>query len=338
MKKAAIFTLLLSFLMLGGFFAAEPVLRSGIAPFTLETIRPSEATDLRPVPFFEVMSPLPVGEGVRALPELEYKKGPPQKYLENLVVKVFGPGSLDAQERVIFHGRRTRTDFLMRWAQNDDGAAFVARAIRFAHDPQQVPEVGTLERIALLLEARSHLQGVQRAWIMDQAGAPALLFEKDTPHFTALFARKKSFYRIDWQADRSFHWLEPKNLFSRSFVMESRREAMEYLAGNLSRVQLDGKSLSDAALKDFQWPLSLLAGLISVDPASVDGYFHFAGISALLFKSKTFDQASVATLDVLRNNVLSSEFYAKDVAPDSPKTRDMGRLARSLLQTSEESP
>ncbi|NUM88757.1 MAG: hypothetical protein HUU37_06105 [Bdellovibrionales bacterium] len=331
-RTLAVFSLIA--LALATRFGAEPLLRSGITPFSLDVIAPSAGTDL--VPFFEVMSPLPGAEGVRALPELEYKKGPPQKYIERLVVKVFGPGSLDAQERVVFHGRRTRGDALIRWAKDEDGASFVAHALRFAHSPGLVePGAGWIERLVLLLEARRHLSGVRQAWIMDQAGTPAILLRHDTPHFTAIFARKKSFYRIDWIADRGFRWLDPLELFARSFVVESRRDAMEYLAGNLARVRMKEAGVDQAAIKDVQWPLSLLAGLISVDPSSVDGYFHFAGISALLFKSRALDAASAATLDVLRNNVLASEFYARDVAPDTEKTREIGRLVRSLTRSPE---
>jgi hypothetical protein len=82
-----------------------------------------------------------------------------------------------------------------------------------------------------------------------------------------------------------------------------------------------------------EWPLALLAALLSLEPSSLDGYFHFAGLSALLYKSPASDRAGQEILDVLRNNVLASEFYAKDINPEADKTKEISRLARSLIKS-----
>jgi hypothetical protein len=72
-----------------------------------------------------------------------------------------------------------------------------------------------------------------------------------------------------------------------------------------------------------------------VDPSSLDAYFHFAGISALLYRSKALDSSASEILDLLRNNVLASEFYAKDVNPQARKTLEISRLARLLTRNFE---
>jgi hypothetical protein len=47
------------------------------------------------------------------------------------------------------------------------------------------------------------------------------------------------------------------------------------------------------------------------------------------------DKADSETLDILRNNVLASEFYARDVSPSSRQTAEIGRLARLLTRNFE---
>jgi hypothetical protein len=53
------------------------------------------------------------------------------------------------------------------------------------------------------------------------------------------------------------------------------------------------------------------------------------------FLNFSTDQAtsSIKVLDILRNNVLVSEFYAKDIKPDAPKTAEISRLARLLTRS-----
>ena len=65
------------------------------------------AQGTKTLPFFELMSPLPELAGAEALPKLEYKKGPPERFLERISV-LFEKDQRSPKERIIYYGRRTR--------------------------------------------------------------------------------------------------------------------------------------------------------------------------------------------------------------------------------------
>ena len=179
--------------------------------------------------------------------------------------------------------------------------------------------------------------GVERVSIMDQAGTPAFLFEA-TRHedgrarASALFARRNSFYRVEYLGDRGFSLLDPEQLFRQSFLTERRADALAYVAGQLSEIQLDSSQKNQLKLTNVSWPFLLLAAHLSVDPASIESYFHFAGLNTLLFRSLAGKSNDLEISDTLRNNVLSSDLYARDIAPNSPRAAEIARLARLLTR------
>jgi hypothetical protein len=186
-----------------------------------------------------------------------------------------------------------------------------------------------LLRPLLLREASHWLQSVDRVYVMEQSGNPAFLFEgklaaNGRKRSTALFIRRNSFYRVEYLGNAEFHSMRPLDLFRKSFLTDRRADAMEYLAKNLSEVRLDSSGLRDD--RAIAWPILLLAANVSVDPSSIEAYFH---------RSQTMDRFDTEALDILRNNVLASEFYAKDVNPKASKTLEIGRLARLLTRNFE---
>jgi hypothetical protein len=107
---------------------------------------------------------------------------------------------------------------------------------------------------------------------------------------------------------------------------------MEYIAKNLSEVRLDEHS-RNLRLRDLGWTILLLAAHVSVDPSSIDTYFHFAGINALLYRSEAAAGAQdLEITDALRSNVLSADLYAHDVAPNAPRSAEIARFARLLTR------
>lgn len=289
------------------------------------------------LPFYELMSPLPELQGHRLVPKLEYKKGPPKRYIEriSLVAKEGGD-----RERIVYHGRRTRTDLpgleLLPPGENREGKYLETAILLAAGEPTGLPAWKEfLLRPLLLCEAHTHLDGVEEVRIMEQAGEPAFLFmaapkASGEARSTALFVRRSSFYRVDYLGDRGWRLLDPIAHFRKSFLVEKRSDALTYLAQNLSQVRLEQKEA--ARFENIAWPILLLAANVSVDPASLEAYFHFAGISALLYRSLALEGNDTETLDILRNNVLAAEFYAKDVNPSARKTAEIGRLARLLTR------
>jgi hypothetical protein len=291
------------------------------------------------LPFYELMSPLPAVHSQQLLPRLEYKKGPPERFIEKISLLVQS-GTRDPKERVVYHGRRTRTDFHGLALSGLDEAHYLETAIRLSQGEPSPLHTGIdfLLRPLLLREAQTWLKNVKAVHIMDQAGSPAFLFEgvpsaEGRIKSTALFIRRSSLYRVDYLADRGFRHLDPEQLFRKSFLTERRADALEYLAKNLSEVRLEKNGVRDFG--SIAWPILLLAANVSVDPSSLEAYFHFAGISALLYRSASMDKWDSETLDILRSNVLASEFYAKDVSPQSAKTAEISRLARLLTRNFE---
>jgi hypothetical protein len=314
---------------------------------TIETVEIQTITALpvsgeKTLPFYELMSPLPELAKNQLLPKLEYKKGPPQRFIEKISVYVQPPKG-QGKERITYFGRRTREDFPLL-SLLPEGENREARYLEWAIQMSQGQEVplswwkAYLLRPLLLREASHWLQSVDRVYVMEQSGNPAFLFEgklaaNGRKRSTALFIRRNSFYRVEYLGNAEFHSMRPLDLFRKSFLTDRRADAMEYLAKNLSEVRLDSSGLRDD--RAIAWPILLLAANVSVDPSSIEAYFHFAGISALLYRSQTMDRFDTEALDILRNNVLASEFYAKDVNPKASKTLEIGRLARLLTRNFE---
>ncbi len=327
-----------------GWYGYGAWLASSFPKVEIRATTPLEAERTRALPFFELMSPLPHLAGQQVLPKLEYKKGPPERYLERISV-LLQADAHSARERIIYHGRRSRTDLrgLSAFAEEPAREAkYVEAAIRLSQG-ESVPALdgiwGFFYKPFLLREAKNWLSGVEKVTIMDQAGTPAFLFEAATgpegrARATALFVRRNSFYRVDYLGDRGFGLLDPEALFRKTFLTERRADALEFVAKGLSQVSLrQGAGLK---LEEVAWPVLLLAANVSVDPASLDSYFHFAGINALLYRNLSAENTDLEISDTLRSNVLASDLYAQDVDPQAAKTAEISRLARLLTRNFEQ--
>lgn len=340
--KLSFFSLIAPVAAGGLWFTYGAWLESACPRVQLQSVSALTAQNERALPFFELMSPLPVSEKLEAVPKLEYKKGPPDRYIERISV-LFSSDSTEPKERITYYGRHSRTDLTgisLFPEENGREAHYLETALRLSQGeaPAQLPAWKLFVLKPFLLREATHwLEGAETAYIMDQAGTPAFLFmgapsESEHAHATALFVRRNSFYRVDYLADRQFALLDPLSLFRKSFLTEKRADALDYLARNLSEVHMASQESQQLTAQETAWPILLLAANVSVDPSSLEAYFHFAGISALLYRSEAMDSSDLETFDALRNNVLASGFYAKDVNPDSDKTAAIARLARLLTR------
>lgn len=317
-------------------------LGSTISPVEIRTIGTLAVSGEKSLPFYELMSPLPPLAKSQLLPRLDYKKGPPQRFIDKISVYVQNtPDS--PKEKITYFGRRTREDFplLQLFPEGENREALYLQWSLELSQGKSIPLSPWklfLAKPFLLREAQKWLEGVSTVYLMEQAGVPAFFFEGKLPsnqkrRSVALFIRRNSFYRVEYLGNEEFVSMKPLELFRKSFLTDRRADAMEYLAKNLSEVRLDSSGIQD--YRAIAWPILLLAANVSVDPANIEAYFHFAGISALLYRSKSIDTFDAETLDILRNNVLASEFYAKDVNPNARKTLEIGRLARLLTRNFE---
>ncbi|MGZ3658381.1 MAG: hypothetical protein ACXVB9_02745 [Bdellovibrionota bacterium] len=308
----------------------------------IRDVAPLAAQNDKTLPFFELMSPLPALDGGKALPKLEYKKGPPDRFLERISV-LLERSPQSAKERIVYYGRHTREDLRGIGALPEEPsreAHYIETAIRTSQG-LETPALSGLKsflyRPLYLAEAAKLLNGFDTVTIMDQAGTPAFLFtaapgDEGRTHSTALFIRRSSFYRVEYLGDRGYSVVDPERLFRKTFLTERRSDALEYIARNLSEVKLQE---SQKSLPELAWPILLLAANVSVDPASLDSYFHFAGLNALLYRNTAASSTAVSDLeisDALRNNVLSSDLYARDIAPEAAKTAEIARFARLLTR------
>ncbi|MGE3262435.1 MAG: hypothetical protein AB7K68_11700 [Bacteriovoracia bacterium] len=344
MKRILLSILALPLLAVTGWFAYGAFLQSSMPRVEIREVSSAVIDTEKTLPFYELMSPLPSLKGVRALPKLEYKKGPPERFLERITV-LFQPDtdSRRARDRIVYYGRKTETDsWAIRFFPESQAreALFLEAAIRQSQgqSPEGLSPLQLfLAKPALLHAAKRWLPGVAVVNVMRQADTPAFLFEykqeaSSKARATALFLRRNSLYRVEYLGEKGFALLDPISLFRKSFLVEKRTDALEYLARNLSEVKMGSQEMASLSFRDITWPILLLAANVSVDPASLDGYFHFAGISALLLRSKALDNGDVETIDILRNNVLSSEFYAKDIDANAQRTTEISRLARLLTR------
>lgn len=346
---------LLTTLTAGGFFALLGWYSLGawrmsqIPHVEIRTASPEPARSGElALPFFELMSPLPSLERVQALPKLEYRKGPPERFLERISV-IFRDSATGLKERITYYGRRTRDDLTGLFALPEGPARearYIETALRLSQNEETSLSAASLFLLKpfLLAEAAALLRGVETVTIMDQAGTPAFLFESPPgengrSRASALFVRRNSFYRVDFAGDRGFSAVDPDSLFRRSFLTEKRADALQFIARNLSEVKLAPESSRNLKIRDVSWPGLLLASHASVDPSSVDTYFHFAGLNTLLYRSTATapesEGADMEISDTLRNNVLAADAYARDVAPEAAKTREIARFTRLLTRNFE---
>jgi len=336
---------LLGFLSLGlpllGWWGYGTYLETHQPQLSIKAVNSLPISSEKTLPFYELMSPLPSLTEAQVLPRLEYKKGPPERFIEKIILEVKHE-SLPS-ERIVYFGRRTLEPFsgisLLGLQKGQEGKV-LELALRLSQgESSALPYWKTFLLKPLLLKfAYQYTQGMESVSIMDHSGSPAFLFSgknKDTGKetSTALFFRRNSAYRVQYVGEKGFQILDPTIMFRKTFLTEKREDALDFLAQNLSQVKLEQKSVQWGKI---EWPILLLAANVSLDPSSVEAYFHFAGISALLYRSLSgAAEGTMDTLDILRNNVLASEFYAKDVRPEDRKTLEIGRLSRILTRNLE---
>ena len=311
----------------------------------IPNVKISETTSIpigneKSIPFYELMSPIPSNERVTVIPKLEYSKGPPSRFVDRLSLS-FRENVTDPKERIVFYGRRSQTKiepgFFPVKGDNRD-ALFLKAAISYSQTlclPDYAQSIFSVFYIPFLLhEAEKHLRNVEKVTIMQQTDTPAFFFEyklaaNGRQRSASLFFRRNSLYWQEFIADRNFSVLDPLNLFRKSFLIEKRSDALDFLAQNLSDVEITPTNFQ---IQDTIWPLVLLVANISLDPSSIESFYHFAGLSTTMFKNLIGKNIDLETLDTLRNNVLAAETYADDIAPQSQRAAEIHRLARALTR------
>ncbi len=290
------------------------------------------------VPFYELMSPLPGDGSLLLLPSLSYKKGPPDRYIESINLLLFENTVNPPKERITYFGRRTLNSPLYSWLANEQGVNIFWKAALYYAIKGEIPEswkgsslLLPITKLIFLYEALNLLENVEKVFLMDQADSPSFLFVyKENKKAKIYFTRRTSVYEIQLSADKNFRHIKPLDFFTKSFLVEKRMDVLEFITRSLSQVKFGTRKIKNLSLKEAQWPMALLASNLSIDPSSIDAYFHFAGINALLYKSASTDALDIESTDILRNNVISSDLYGKDIAPNNPKSGEMGQLSRTL--------
>ncbi len=350
MKRLSL--LLFSALALGlsGYFYLFFSLEKRVGHIALTELSP-KAEDLdstRPsLPFFELMAPLPLQPGLRYIPQLEYRKGPPKRFLSKISFLLIPENEESPKERIIYFGRRTQDNSTLdqaRWLSGQpklSHAQFTADAIRYAANKTIPPGVEWYCRPLLKLVYLNFLRTVvgresMQIYITNQSNTPAFLFypkfrEQLGEQANAWFFRRNTLYEYRLQSKREFTAIDPVDIFMHSFLVAKRGDAMSFIASELSNINLHKDTLQKLSLEDLQWPLLLLGAKLSVDPASIHAFFHFAGLNALLYNSFRVESDDLDLIDSFRNNVLVADRYGKDIAPKSRQSSEMSRLSRRLI-------
>lgn len=328
-------------------------LQGSIPSVKIESVNPMAlAAEDTSLPVFELMSPLP-NIGANAddfwlLPKLEFTKGPPERFLEKIQI-IVAPSKPGPKERIIYFGRRTTDSGLiysLSESLNQDVANLYKQAFLYSIQKSEtfLQGLNWFQRLrasyAFLNESAHTLKDVDKIIIMDQASVPAFYFhlkqEEGSPERARIwFFRRNSLFAIELRADKKFEKINPEEFFRKSFLSQNRTDALSYVTSNLSAVSFERGQIEKLNPRSLSRPMSLLLAHMSLDPTSVDSFFHFAGLSTLLFKSPSIDSADIEVQDLLRNNVLAAEQYAKDIAPDSAKTAELSQLTRNLIRASQ---
>lgn len=331
------------------FVFGSPIwIRQRLPEFTLQQVEPVQGGDVRALPFFGVMVSLPELRGSTFLPKLEYRSGPPKRFLSRLTLLVITE-EREPRDEIVFYGRRTLTTLrsrLARWfypGAAESYGAHLAAALHWAHSgslpahySERIPFLG---RILLALEAKEFIgQATADIFWMPQSQASDLAimikprYEKSLGgNSRLLYLRREQIHEIKISATAAQAQIDPLTLFRSSFLIERRQDAMGLLARELSLIKLGQNRLEKLSFKEFETPLLLLSAKLSIDPASIHAYFHFAGLNALLFREFSQATRNLEVTDSIRNNVLVAERYGHDVAPESSQSAEMGRLARAIV-------
>ena len=311
------------------------------------------------VPFFNLMISVPKSNSYSVVPKLEYRPGPPKRFFYRFSYFYWEKG--EKKEQIDYYGRKTKKRWffpllpLLTPFSSENYSSFVEASLRYAfqHQWNRKVEEGfpLLGRLLFLYQTKlllgnfiqkknpSHRASSPiKIYVMKQANQPAFLLLQlgdASKHLDSRalmkFYRRESVYRVQLHTEKeSFSILEPKKIFSQSFLIDSRKKALAHIGGKLSQVRIK-KNQSPPKKKELELPLVLLGSKLSLDPSSISALFHFTGISTLLFKHYRHVE-DLEVRDSLRNNVLVAKQYAKDISPKSPQTREINRLARLIQQ------
>jgi hypothetical protein len=317
----------------------------------MEQVEPEQSSSdaKRSLPFFGLMTPVPKVESHTYVPKLEYRQGPPDRFLSKLSFLLIGEDGTPGKERLEYYGRRTLSSSLVSYAErftqaeNWSYAIFLEASLHYAKTGTWLEGFTSpfrpIANLLFLYQAKILLEGESSdVYVMNQAGIPAFLFQPR--HRASLgeeakiwFFRRNTLYEVRLASDGKFSSLDPKEIFRRSFLVEKRQDALAFIATELSEVKLAETKLEKLTFSELEWPLLLLGAKLSIDPSSIHAFFHFAGLNALIFREHGSHLSDLEVLDSVRNNVLVSERYGRDVAPESRQSSEMGRLARALLQS-----
>ena len=353
MKRISLILAALTSTILLSYFGLLLSLRASLPEFALENVEPDQNSidAKRSLPFFGLMTPVPKVAAHTYVPKLEYRIGPPERFLSKLSFLLVGEDGAPGKERLEYYGRRTLSSRWISYAErftrteNWSYASFLEASLHYAKTGEWLEGFSSpfrpIANILFLYQARLLLgKDSTDVYVMDQAGIPAFLFQPR--HRASLgeeakiwFFRRNTLYEVRLASEGKFSSLDPKEIFRRSFLVEKRQDALAFVATELSEVKLTEQKLEKLSFSELEWPLLLLGAKLSIDPSSIHAFFHFAGLNALIFREHGGHLTDLEVLDSVRNNVLVSERYGRDVAPESRQSSEMSRLARALLQNAQ---
>lgn len=359
LRKILIFFLLPLTLVTLLYFLTSSYLLSQIPSFSVQYMEGQKEESTQQIPFFNLMTALPEKGSYSLAPKLEYRPGPPKKFFYRLSYFYWREGV--EKEQIDYYGRKTKKHWflpllsLLTPYSPKNYSNFVEASLRHTSTHRWNKEINEksfplLGRLLFLYQAKLFLEDFPKRknktekalpieiYVMEQAGNPAFLLvqlgtkSKYTSSIALMkFYRRHSIYRVNLYTEKEkFSILEPKKIFSQSFLIDSRKKALTHVGGKLSQVSIK-QNKNPPSKKELEFPLLLLGSKLSLDPSSISALFHFTGINTLLFKRYRHIE-DLEIRDSLRNNVLVARQYAKDISPKSPQTKEIKRLAR-LIQS-----
>lgn len=347
MKKLFLYGGFTVLLVFAGYWGLYFGLRMNMPPFQLRYVEalPIESTE-NVAPFFEVMSPVLTSAEYYMVPRLVYKKGPPDRYINKFSLSYINKTKPSNRADIIYFGRRSHSSYYLSLADffangiGQDYGTLLKASLEYAYNEMWPINLKTsfwqkpFTRIFLLLHAREALleYSFRHVYLMNHSGSSSFLLDHGKNKYTIWFFKDNKKHQIKFASSKNFQLTNAKEFFQKSFLVNHRTEAISYVSDKLAEIKLQKQQ--QYQMKDFTWPLSLLIAKVSVDPSSINAYFHFAGLNTLLFKSFHADTNSpLEVVDELRNNVLSASKYAKDVAPESAEAHEISRFARTIVDT-----
>lgn len=347
MRKIILLPLFFCFALFLGYWGLYFGLRMNVPPYQLRYVEaiPTGEND-KVVPFYGVMSPLFNHKDYYVVPKLLYKKGPPERFINKFGLSYIHRQRPSERLDIVYYGRRSHKDKSMFVARHlfrgieDDYGNLLKASLEYSYNEIWPAYLESKEwmrpfaRLFLLWHARDVIaeNNFRHVYLMNHSGASSFLLDHGRRNYTVWFFRKSKKYQIKLAMSKKGIDLSARDFFQKSFLLNSRSDAIAWVGEKLSDVKM--KKQESYAIDELVWPLSLLIAKVSVEPSSINAYFHFAGLNTILFKS--LNQAANSPMEVvdeIRNNVLSASRYGKDIAPESRQTNEMSRFARTLVDT-----